>query len=165
MVGNRTRFDFSRPVNEEGNPQSSFIKVPFATTEAFACVRIQVRGKNSMRMLLVFEIRLAAVVTADNHDGIVVDFQLLQQGHDLANLAIHHFHHGSIHLRVLFTLLVLATPFQVLVLLPRRFILRHRPVTMRRCPWQVGKERPCGVLTDELQTLFMNQCVGKRLPC
>ena len=84
------------------------------------------------------------VVGGEEHQGILVDFKLLEQGGDLSHLPIHHGVHGGRYLGIL------ALPWLVLVNLPSGLVLGDLVGGMRRSPRAIEKERLVLVVLDEL---------------
>ena len=115
-------------------------------------------------MIRVHEVRLPAVVAAHEHDGTLIDPQLLQQVENLADLPVDHLDHRRVDLRILRPPLVAGIPFEVLVFLPGGFVLGNAPQSMRRRPRQVGEEGTVPVGADELQPLPVDEVVGEHFP-
>ena len=152
MLGNGACFYFARPSNNKGDPDSTFIKIALPSPETFTSLWIQVRSQKSMGIFIIFKIALPAIIAGNENNGIIIDPHFFQQVHNLANLPVHHFHHGSIHLGIMGPLLIRGIPFPVFVLFPCRFIVRHCPKTMRGRPWKISKERAILVLLDKVET-------------
>ena len=94
------------------------------------------------------------VVGGEEHQGVLVDAELLEQGGDLSNLAIHHGVHRGRHLGIL------ALPWLVLVNLPSGLVLGNLVRGMRRSPWAIQKKWFVLVVLDELDRLVVDGMVG-----
>jgi len=155
-------------IDARANDQTTFlIELEYAgiahvaqnVPEDCAGFRVEVRAEESVRMAVVFEIQMPAVVTGYDNESIVVYFQLREQFADLADLPVDHVYHRCVSLRIILLNRVAGVPFFILVLLPGRFVRRQSPRTVRRCPGAITEEGSILVLANELHCLVEDQVV------
>ena len=94
------------------------------------------------------------VVGSEEHKGVLVDAEVLEQGRDFTYLTVHHGVHGGRYLGVL------AVPRLVLVDLPGRLVLGNLIGGMRRRPWTIEEEGLVLVVLDELDRLVVDGVMG-----
>ena len=73
MVAGLARLDVARPTHQERNPQSSIVEVALLAAKHDTGMRVDVRAKETARVLLVDETILAAVVAREEDDGVLIE--------------------------------------------------------------------------------------------
>ena len=97
------------------------------------------------------------VIGGKEHQGVLVDFELLEQGCNLSHLPVHHGIHGGRYLGVS------TLPWLVLVDSPGGFVLWDLVRGMRRSPRAIEKERLVLVVFDEFDG-FVVDCMVSVTP-
>ena len=109
------------------------------------------------RVVVVAEVVVPAVVSAEEDDRVPVQAKLLQQAQHLAHIPVHHRDHRRVALRLL-------GPGLVLVELPCRVSVGDVEDPVRRRDGQVAEERLLGIGANELQRLLHDDGVRVGLP-
>ena len=102
MVSYAASLDLSRPADVVGDFKATFVERTFSSPVPFACEWVQVRAKEAVGAIFGFEVGLAPVISAEEKDGVVVDFEFLEQLDDFSDLPVHYVHEGCINFAVFF---------------------------------------------------------------
>ena len=137
-----------RPTSEEGDFEASFIKGSLTGAKAFASFTIEVGAEESMRPIWGFKVGLSSIVSAEENESVVINFEFFKEGDDLSQLSVDHVHEGCIDPCIALRSLA-SLPGFVLEELPRRMVLIDPPEPVWRGPWEVAEEGPVVVLFDE----------------
>ena len=159
MVAHRPCFDLARPADDKRDTQAPLIEQALPTFENLTGSRIHVRTEEAMGIRFIFEVRIAAVIPADDNDRVIVDIQFFKQIHNLTNLPVDHMNHCRIALRLIGPDAVTRVPLFHFVFLPRRIVLRKAPRAVRRRPGTIAEEGFVFVVTNEFYGFFEDHAV------
>ena len=105
---------------------------------------------------------LTAIVAGEKNDRVILQFQLAQQAEHLADVVVHHAHHGSVVFYVLRDGRIV-DPRLALVQLPRGIVRGDVVHTVRRRDREVTEKRVVLVFADKLQTRLHDRVMRVRL--
>ena len=107
--------------------------------------------------VLAAEVVLAAIVAAEDDDGVAIDIQFFQQVEQFSHLTVEHVHHGGVATRF-------PRPIPITKQRPRRIILGEVEETVGGSDRHVAEEGAIGVVADELSCGIDDLVVGIGLP-
>ena len=151
--------DLARPTNGHRDAQAAFVKIALAPAKLHAGPGVLVGTMDAARMIRRAKVIIATIVSAEKHNGILVELQLLQKIQYLPHLPIHHAHHRGI------TPGLLRPFFLVLIDRPSRVAIWNIKYAVWRRNGKITEERPILVVFNELDGFIEDFVVGIICAC
>ena len=87
MITDLPRVDLSGPGGDHRYPQTPLVEGALLTAKLDRCARVDVGSVKTTGFFFTTEVILAAVVATEDDEGLLIEFEFLQQFDDLADLA------------------------------------------------------------------------------
>ena len=79
VIAHSPRLDLARPANGHRDAQAAFVKIPLAPTKLHTSLGVFVGAMDTARMIRCAKVIIATIVSAEKHNGILVELQLFQK--------------------------------------------------------------------------------------
>ena len=125
MITDLPRCDLAGPVGDHRYPQTALVEGALLAAKLDRCTRVHVGSVEATGCFFAAEVILAAVVATEDDEGLLIEFEFLQQFDDLSDLTIDHADHGGVTAR-------LTRPRLIFELLPGGILFGDIEQSMRR---------------------------------